>query len=91
MTNYFSDRGNSPRACTEQVISPTVWARLVDGRVRTENEYTDKSDSGFGNVLILVRPRELELRRLVCGYIRATNATRQRGAIQVATNLTQSA
>lgn len=29
MTDYFSDRENGPRARTEQVISPTVWAGLV--------------------------------------------------------------
>ncbi len=29
MTDYFSDRENSPRARTEQVILPTVWAGLV--------------------------------------------------------------
>ena len=29
MTGYFSDRENGPRARTEQVISPTVWAGLV--------------------------------------------------------------
>ena len=29
MVNYFSDRANGPRARTEQVISPTVWAGLV--------------------------------------------------------------
>lgn len=28
-TDYFSDRENGPRARTEQVISPTVWAGLV--------------------------------------------------------------
>ncbi|MCK4123160.1 hypothetical protein HFK83_12390 [Ralstonia pseudosolanacearum] len=29
MSDYFSDRQNGPRARTEQVISPTVWAGLV--------------------------------------------------------------
>lgn len=29
MSDYFSDRENGPRARTEQVISPTVWAGLV--------------------------------------------------------------
>ena len=29
MTDYFSDRENGPRARTDQVISPTVWAGLV--------------------------------------------------------------
>ena len=29
MSYYFSDRQNGPRARTEQVISPTVWAGLV--------------------------------------------------------------
>lgn len=29
MIEYFSDRQNGPRARTEQVISPTVWAGLV--------------------------------------------------------------
>ena len=29
MVDYFSDRENGPRARTEQVISPTVWAGLV--------------------------------------------------------------
>lgn len=29
MANYFSDRENGPRARTEQVISPTVWAGLA--------------------------------------------------------------
>lgn len=29
MADYFSDRENGPRARTEQVISPTVWAGLV--------------------------------------------------------------
>ncbi|MDP1862507.1 MAG: hypothetical protein Q8K52_01200 [Thiobacillus sp.] len=29
MTDYFSDRENGPRARTEQVISPAVWAGLV--------------------------------------------------------------
>jgi len=29
MTGYFNDRENGPRARTEQVISPTVWAGLV--------------------------------------------------------------
>ncbi len=29
MGDYFSDRQNGPRARTEQVISPTVWAGLV--------------------------------------------------------------
>lgn len=29
MTDYFSDREYGPRARTEQVISPTVWAGLV--------------------------------------------------------------
>jgi len=29
MVDYFSDREKGPRARTEQVISPTVWAGLV--------------------------------------------------------------
>ncbi|WP_254226242.1 hypothetical protein [Burkholderia multivorans] len=29
MSDYFSDRQNGPRARTEQVISPTVWAGIV--------------------------------------------------------------
>lgn len=29
MSDYFSDRENGPRARTEQMISPTVWASLV--------------------------------------------------------------
>jgi hypothetical protein len=29
MSDYFSDRENGPRARTELVISPTVWAGLV--------------------------------------------------------------
>ncbi|MEA3168713.1 MAG: hypothetical protein QOI97_1661 [Pseudomonas sp.] len=29
MSDYFSDRENGPRARTEQVISPTVWAGLA--------------------------------------------------------------
>lgn len=29
MSDYFSDRQNGPRARTEQVVSPTVWAGLV--------------------------------------------------------------
>ena len=29
MVDYFSDRENGPRARTEQVISPTIWAGLV--------------------------------------------------------------
>ena len=29
MVDYFSDRENGPRARTEQMISPTVWAGLV--------------------------------------------------------------
>lgn len=29
MNDYFSDRENGPRARTEQVISPEVWAGLV--------------------------------------------------------------
>lgn len=29
MSDYFSDRENGPRARTEQVISPTVWAGIV--------------------------------------------------------------
>lgn len=29
MPNYFSDRENGPRARTEQMISPTVWAGVV--------------------------------------------------------------
>jgi hypothetical protein len=29
MSDYFSDRQNGPRARTEQMISPTVWAGLV--------------------------------------------------------------
>ena len=29
MPDYFSDRENGPRARTEQVISPTVWAGVV--------------------------------------------------------------
>ncbi|MGH8820568.1 MAG: AbiJ-NTD4 domain-containing protein, partial [Rhodoferax sp.] len=29
MSDYFSDRENGPRACTEQVFSPAVWAGLV--------------------------------------------------------------
>ena len=29
MADYFSDRENGPRARTEQVISPTVWAGLA--------------------------------------------------------------
>ena len=29
MADYFSDRENGPRARTDPVISPTVWAGLV--------------------------------------------------------------
>lgn len=29
VNDYFSDRENGPRARTEQVISPAVWAGLV--------------------------------------------------------------
>jgi hypothetical protein len=29
MKDYFSDRENGPRARTEQVISPKMWAGLV--------------------------------------------------------------
>jgi hypothetical protein len=29
MSDYFSDRENGPRARTDQVISPVVWAGLV--------------------------------------------------------------
>ena len=32
MPDYFSDRENGPRARTEQVISPTVWAGVVAAR-----------------------------------------------------------
>ena len=31
MSDYFSDRENGPRARTEQVITPTVWAATLDG------------------------------------------------------------
>lgn len=34
MSDYFSDRENGPRARTDQVISPVVWAGLV-GTVQT--------------------------------------------------------
>jgi hypothetical protein len=29
MSDYFSDRENGPRARTDQIISPVVWAGLV--------------------------------------------------------------
>ena len=37
MSDYFSDRENGPRARTEQVITPVVWAGLV-GTVSTDGE-----------------------------------------------------